>query len=378
MKFALLSLALFGLIGSATAKAESAWPFWDHYAARFLSSQGRVIDPDRNEMTTSEGQSYAMFFALVANDHASFQRIFSWTTNSLAQADLAKNLPAWSWGRKDDGSWGVLDSNSAADADLWIAYSLIEAGELWGPAEYTKTGNALLSLIAQEEVVTVPEIGPLLLPGKSGFHPDSGRWILNPSYMPLPLLFAANHFDPNGPWKQMALALPGWLQQGNPAGFAMDWVLCDSKRCSPSSESGDSAGLSRGSYDAIRVYLWAGMTNSQTPGAEKLTGIFAPMSQYVKAHSAPPETVGANGIILSTSAPTSFAVALAPFLLSSGERPLAMHLQRNVIAEISSSTGLLGSPARYYDQNLALFSLGWLQQRFRFAPDGTLRVQWKK
>jgi endoglucanase len=319
-----------------------------------------------------------MFFALVANDHASFQRIFSWTTNNLGQADLSKNLPAWSWGHKDDGSWGVLDSNSAADADLWIAYSLIEAGELWGPTEYTKTGNALLSLIAQEEVVTVPQIGPLLLPGKSGFHPYSGRWILNPSYMPLPLLFAANHFAPEGPWKQMALALPGWLQQGNPAGFAMDWVKCDPKGCSPGGGPGDSTGVSRGSYDAIRVYLWAGMTNRQTPGAEKLSDIFAPMSQYVKAHSVPPEAVGADGSILSTSSPASFAVALAPFLLSSGDLSLAMHLQQNVIAEISSSTGLLGTPARYYDQNLALFSLGWLQQRFRFAPDGTLRVQWKK
>ena len=27
---------------------------------------------------------------------------------------------------------------------------------------------------------------------------------------------------------------------------------------------------------------------------------------------------------------------------------------------------------------MALFALGWQEQRFRFAPDGTLRVQWKK
>jgi endoglucanase len=53
-------------------------------------------------------------------------------------------------------------------------------------------------------------------------------------------------------------------------------------------------------------------------------------------------------------------------------------LQQNVVAEISKTTGLLGNPPRYYDQNLALFALGWQEHRFWFAPDGTLRVQWKK
>jgi len=51
---------------------------------------------------------------------------------------------------------------------------------------------------------------------------------------------------------------------------------------------------------------------------------------------------------------------------------------RNLLAQIEPSTGLLGDPPKYYDQNLALFALGWQEQRFRFAPDGTLRVQWKK
>jgi endoglucanase len=81
---------------------------------------------------------------------------------------------------------------------------------------------------------------------------------------------------------------------------------------------------------------------------------------------------------LSASAPVSFEAALIPFLLSSGEQAEATRLQQNVMAEISKSTGLLDSPARYYDQNLALFALGWREQRFRFAPDGTLRVRWKK
>jgi endo-1,4-beta-D-glucanase Y len=377
MKAALLVLALLALQCSAAAGAESTWPFWDHYAARFLSSQGRVADPDRDAMTTSEAQSYAMFFSLVANDRASFERILRWTKENLADADLTQNLPAWSWGHKDDGSWGVLDPNSAADADLWIAYDLIEAGELWGQPEYGKAGKALLSLIAREEVVNVPRIGPVLLPGKTGFHPESDRWVLNPSYLPLSLLLAAGHFEQGGPWKQMALALPSWLQQGSPAGFAMDWVECNAKSCFPA--GGPAAnGTARGSYDAIRVYLWAGMADRQTPEATRVLELFAPAFQYVKTHSAAPETVGPDGSVLNASSPISFSAVFMPYFRGSGDKVTAARLQQNVLAAFSPSTGLLDTPPRYYDQNLALFAFGWQEQKFRFAPDGTLRVQWEK
>ncbi|MEK9939779.1 MAG: glycosyl hydrolase family 8, partial [Methylotenera sp.] len=79
-------------------------------------------------MTTSEGQAYALFFALVANDQPQFERLLQWTQLNLAQGNLATNLPAWHWGQKADGSWGVIDGNSASDADIWIVYTLLEAG----------------------------------------------------------------------------------------------------------------------------------------------------------------------------------------------------------------------------------------------------------
>jgi endoglucanase len=359
-----------------SAAALSTWPFWDNYAAHFVSPDGRVIDTDRNQMTTSEGQGYALFFALVADDRPAFEKLLSWTENNLAQGNLSKNLPAWSWGKESNGSWGVLDSNSASDADLWIAYSLAEAGVLWKDPGYSKKGSALLAHIAQAEVANVPGIGPVLIPGSHGFQQGQGEWLLNPSYSPLPLLVAASHFAPHGDWAEMARVLPGWLKLASPAGFAMDWVKCGHNGCSPASAPGDASKPPRGSYDAIRVYLWAGMTAKETPGAATLMETFAPMLQFVKAHSAPPESVGADGTVLSASAPVGFDAALIPFVTSAGEPALATKLEQTVTAKMSA--GLLGDPARYYDQNLALFALGWQEQRFRFAPNGTLRVRWKK
>ena len=54
---------------SLPAQAVCHWPEWDHFRQHYISEEGRVIDPaDGRRITTSEGQSYALFFALVNDD----------------------------------------------------------------------------------------------------------------------------------------------------------------------------------------------------------------------------------------------------------------------------------------------------------------------
>jgi endoglucanase len=370
-------LAALALPHGLNGDTGSGWPLWSAYSAHFVSAEGRVIDPDRNSMTTSEGQGYAMFFALVADDAPAFERVRSWTENNLAHGNLGGNLPAWSWGQAGGGAWGVLDENSAADADLWIGYSLVEAGRLWRKPAYTASGQGLLRQIADKEVADLPGAGPVLLPGRAELFSTPGHWVVNASYSPLPVLMGAAAAAPEGPWKKMAVALPGWLQRASPSGFAMDWDRDSEGIFAASGNPGDLSHPACGSYDAIRVYLWAGITDQQTPGAKEILQIFAPMARLMKATANPPEMISADGGILSRSAPAGFAAALAPFLASSGDAPGAEALLRRVDAQIDPQSGLVGKPPRYYDQNLALFALGWQEQRFRFAPDGELRVRWK-
>jgi endo-1,4-beta-D-glucanase Y len=59
-------------------------------------------------------------------------------------------------GAERQRNWAVIDTNSASDADVWIAWSLLEAGRLWKHPDYTRTGKALLKRIVSEEVVKVP------------------------------------------------------------------------------------------------------------------------------------------------------------------------------------------------------------------------------
>jgi endoglucanase len=101
----------------------------DHFRQHYISEEGRVIDPADGRHHHLEGQSYALFFALVNDDRETFARLLDWTERQLARGDL--RLPAiLALGQAAGRQPGVLDANSASDSDLWIAYSLLEAGRL--------------------------------------------------------------------------------------------------------------------------------------------------------------------------------------------------------------------------------------------------------
>lgn len=204
-------------------RAQKPWPLWDSYSSKFLDAQGRVIDHSAVDRTTSEGEAYAMFFALVANDRNRFDKLLVWTESNLASGDLTQHLPAWSWGKASDGSWHVLDSNSASDADLWMAYTLCEAGRLWHVDRYSKLGATLASRVAHEEIVTTASTGSFMIPGGQGFHPAPTNWYVNPSYLPPSLLIYFSHRDPMGPWGQVLASMPDVVRTSG--GFAMDWML---------------------------------------------------------------------------------------------------------------------------------------------------------
>lgn len=371
------------------ARAGCDWPEWEQFKDHYISEEGRVIDPaDGRRITTSEGQSYGLFFALVNDDRETFERLLQWTEVQLARGDLTGFLPAWQWGTRSDGSLGVLDDNSAADSDLWIAYNLLEAGRLWQNHSYQSIGTMLLRRIAREEVARLPGLGPVLLPAPRGFSGE-GRWTLNPSYLPPQLL--ARFASMQGPWQEMRTLLPALLTATAPRGFAPDWI--DWRQASGWQVTEGKGSV--GSYDGIRVYLWLGMLSEDDPAREALVRHFHPMLAALTepgvAEPVDPQTGEAltgQGVPERVDTPTGealtgqgvpervdtltgevlsrgdhgFAAALLP--LASG-LPLAAQLQLPLI----QGDG-------YYASVLTLFGHGWAQGRFRFAADGTLLPRW--
>jgi len=197
VKKSLLLVLVLTMLATTGGCKQGPWLLWDSYSAHFIDDQGRVVDHQGNDRTTSEGQAYGLFFALVNNDRARFDHLLNWTRANMASGDLSTHLPGWLWGKNAAGEWKSLDSNSASDADVWMAYTLIEAGRMWKAPAYSTLGHQMMTLIAKSEITDLPGFGLMLLPAPIGYHhqssPSLQSWTLNPSYLPLFL------FEPRWP-----------------------------------------------------------------------------------------------------------------------------------------------------------------------------------
>ncbi|TCW87042.1 cellulase [Burkholderia sp. SRS-46] len=355
---------------AAGAACGAAWPRWDAFKRDFVSADGRVIDVgSADSRTVSEGQAYGLFFALVANDRRGFDTILGWTENNLAQGDLTAHLPAWLWGRAADGAWRVLDANAASDADLWIAYALVEAGRLWHERSYTARGALLAKRVLDDETASVPGLGLTLLPGPVGFRLANDQWRVNPSYSPPQVIRGLGARLPDDRrWASLAASTARVLLDTAPKGFSPDWALYRAG----AGFAPDPATHAESAYNAIRVYLWAGMLDPADPLAAPLLARFAPFAEHIAAHGAPPEKVDTTtGAVGPNDGNGGFSAAAVPFLDARGQRAQADAQAARV------DTLARQSPPGYYSNVLALFGLGWRDGRYRFAADGTLDVRWR-
>ncbi|ERE21202.1 cellulose synthase complex periplasmic endoglucanase BcsZ [Pseudogulbenkiania ferrooxidans] len=351
---------------SAQAAPCDGWPAWQDFRRHFVSDGGRVLDRGADgQPTTSEGQSYALFFALAANDRPAFDKLLQWTRDNLAGGDFSARLPAWQWGKRPDGQWGVMDDNSASDSDLWIAYDLLEAGRLWREPRYTALGKLLALRIAREETTDLPGLGPTLLPGRYGFS-KPGLTRLNPSYLPPQLMARMAHALPGSNWAALRGTSQRVLLESAPAGFAPDWIGYRNGFVA------DDASKASGSYNAIRVYLWAGMLAPDAPERAALLARLKPMARQVAKTGLPPETVDTRDGKVQGSGPIGFSMALLPFLQAQGDQAaLQTQLLRVEAMPLSER------PDAYYDHVLTLFGQGWQQARYRFKANGELVPAWE-
>lgn len=358
-----------------------AWPLWQTYAMRFVQPDGRVLESSlENNHSTSEGQSYAMLFALIGNDQPRFDALWRWTSANLAGDDIATRLPGWLWGQGTDGQWRLQDANSAADADLWVAYALLEAARLWHRPNYRQDALQLMATIEAQLVVRLPGLGPMVLPGPQGFVQPGPLWRLNPSYLPLPLLRRLAKEAPAGPWQAIADNTATMIRQSSPRGFVPDWVGYQGMSAQSGVFVSDPVKGATGSYDAIRVYLWLGMSEAHEPLAASLLKRLEGMARSTAATGSPPESVQTLDGSVQGQSPFGFRAALIPYLQAKGQTELANQQRRLVeqsLGEALARPDASPGPPRYYDLMLSLFALGWADNHYRFREDGTLKLSWE-
>src|SRR5262249_30393857 len=96
-------------------------------------------------ITTSEGQGYALLRAVWADDSATFQKVWSWTKQTLQVR--SDKLFAWKWKEQ------ILDPHSASDADTDIALALILASRRFSDPSYQQEALLILNSIRAQDVL---------------------------------------------------------------------------------------------------------------------------------------------------------------------------------------------------------------------------------
>lgn len=219
---------------------------YNFYAKTFMSQDGRIIDYDKNGITTSEGQSYMMMQSVIINNRANFDLAYKWAKNNLRRQD---KLFAWLWGKSPTGDYKILDDNSASDADCDIAFSLLLAYERWKDFRYLEEALCIINSIWANETKQVS--GDLvLMPGAKQALEEKIE--LNPSYFSPYAFKFFQKYDELHNWNLLVDSSYSYLEKSMAAtktGLPPNWFLIEnSKVVLENSERSDF------SYDAIRVF----------------------------------------------------------------------------------------------------------------------------
>ncbi len=150
----------------------------------------------------------------------------------------------------------------------WFVYALAEAARLWNQPGYARDARMLLVAIESQEVSEVPEFGTMLLPGAAGFMRTGAALAVQPKLPAHARAAAAGcTVAPGAMEPDCGQSMPAtWLGNARPAptdwrptGLPTPWIP-RAPGLSPRTRK-----RAAGSYDAIRTYLWAGMTPRNDP-----------------------------------------------------------------------------------------------------------------
>jgi endoglucanase len=247
----LLSLVVIAGISIAAASAYQASPrrgqpmiysekdmlqeLWSSYKKEYVESgSNRTLDKQRQNISTSEGQSYTMLRAVWMDDKKTFDDSWKWTKDNLQRDDY---LMAWKFGKLTDGNYGIMESdggqNTATDGDSDIALSLLMAYSRWKDDDYLYDAQPIIASIWEKEVVSIDD-RPVLVANDIERNNEE-TVIVNPSYFSPYAYKIFAHMDKEHDWKGLAdnsyelLARIGRDKLGarQSSGLPPDWVLLD-------------------------------------------------------------------------------------------------------------------------------------------------------
>ena len=216
------------------------------YKDKLMTKDGRIMDPDRDNITTSEGQSYIMLQSLAVEDKKTFDLAYKWAKNNLQRED---KLFSWLWGESKNGKYEILDTNSASDADMDIAFALILAYERWGEYRYYFEAIPIINSIWINETKRIGDY-LILMPGAE--QTKSEKIEVNPSYFSPYAFKFFKKYDKWHDWNKITESSYYYIMASSAktkTGLPPDWFLIENGQIVL-----EDSQRSDFSYDAIRVF----------------------------------------------------------------------------------------------------------------------------
>lgn len=197
-------------------------------------STGRTIDKQRDNITTSEGQSYTMMRAVWLDDRATFDSSWQWAKDNLQRDDF---LMSWKFGPLADGSYGIQTdeggNNTASDGDSDIAVALLLAYSRWQEDDYLYDAKAIIGSIWTKQVVMID--GRPVPVANDLERNNRQQVIINPSYISPHAYKLFAQVDKSRDWKALTdnsyelLKRAGQVELGaaRSSGLPPDWMVMD-------------------------------------------------------------------------------------------------------------------------------------------------------
>lgn len=349
----------------ATANRELLAESWESYRRRFIQSDGRVIDFEASDRSTSEGQAYAMLRAVLIDDPQTFTLTLKWSENNLRRRQNGKptdSLWAWKWGKKPDGSWGAIDNNFASDGDIDAITALILASRRWHRPEYLELAKIKLQDLWNLSSTTGYAGKRYLLPGPTAaFIPNESTLYLNPSYLAPYAFRIFAQVDPSHDWLSLVDTSYEILEnsaQLSTVGLPSDWVALDIKTGQYRLVPPSSKLQSLYSFDAYRVW-WRLSLDAVWFNSPQARQYLQKSTQYLQKlwiqKSLLPARIDLQGqALVDYEATSQYAMFYAAMRLV--EPRLAEELLVQKLLP-QYKQGIWGDNSAYYTQNLAWLGL---------------------
>ncbi|MCL6435744.1 MAG: glycosyl hydrolase [Leptolyngbyaceae cyanobacterium HOT.MB2.61] len=234
---------------------------WVAFRNRFIQADGRTIDREVSDQSTSAGQAYAMLRAVLINDHATFARVLTWGENNLSRKDAKgqriDHLWAWSWGQTEQKEWRVLDPKFVSGAEVDVVTALIMASRRWNCARYLAIARTKLKDLWKLSTDVVRGKRYFLSTSDSVFWSKPNTLLLNPSNLAPYAFRLFAQVDSKHEWLSLVESSYQVLNKSakvSEVGLPSNWVLLDSATGEISSLSTYGPQQSLYGSDAARVW----------------------------------------------------------------------------------------------------------------------------